>query len=108
MKIAIHQVRQLKKKEILRFIFLINNLFIAFLSTSWRQLVAWMLNIAICLVCLVKLFVYGEPIVDESEMHEYHDYKKKADQLMAEVRKQFHNIFSFSYTDMKITKDRKI
>lgn len=62
-------------------------LFLAFLSTSWRQLVAWMLNLAICLVCLVKLFVYGEPIVPESEMHEYYVYKKKADQLMAEVRK---------------------
>jgi len=45
-----------------------------------------MLNLAICLVCLVKLFVYGEPIVAESEMHEYYVYKKKADQLMAEVR----------------------
>ena len=59
--------------------------FLAFLSTSWRQLVAWMLNLAICLVCLVKLFVYGEPIVEESEMHDYYAYKKKADQLMAEV-----------------------
>ncbi|CAF3301520.1 unnamed protein product [Rotaria socialis] len=57
-----------------------------FLSTSWRQLVAWMLNLAICLVCLVKLFVYGEPIVPESEMHEYYIHKKKADQLMAENR----------------------
>ncbi|CAF0850328.1 unnamed protein product [Rotaria sp. Silwood1] len=57
-----------------------------FLSTSWRQLVAWMLNFAICLVCLVKLFVYGEPIVPESEMHEYYVCKKKADQLMAENR----------------------
>ncbi|CAF0788477.1 unnamed protein product [Adineta ricciae] len=55
-----------------------------FLSTYWRQLVAWMLNLGICLVCLVKLFVYGEPIVPESEMHEYYVYKKKADQLMAE------------------------
>ncbi|CAF3994386.1 unnamed protein product, partial [Adineta steineri] len=55
-----------------------------FLSTSWRQLVAWTLNLGICLVCLVKLFVYGEPIVPESEMHEYYVYKKKADQLMAE------------------------
>ncbi|CAF5096670.1 unnamed protein product, partial [Rotaria magnacalcarata] len=55
-----------------------------FLSTSWRQLVAWMLNLAICLVCLVKLFVYGEPIVPESEMHEYYIHKKKADQLMTE------------------------
>ncbi|UJR23410.1 hypothetical protein I4U23_026417 [Adineta vaga] len=55
-----------------------------FLSTSWRQLVAWMLNFGICLVCLVKLFVYGEPIVPESEMHEYYVYKKKADQLLAE------------------------
>lgn len=63
-----------------------NKLFsLAFLSTSWRQLVAWMLNLAICLVCLVKLFVYGEPIVEESEMHDYYAYKKKADQLMAEV-----------------------
>jgi hypothetical protein len=49
-----------------------------------------MLNFAICLVCLVKLFVYGEPIVAESEMHEYYVYKKKADQLMAEVWKVFH------------------
>ncbi|CAF5085778.1 unnamed protein product, partial [Rotaria magnacalcarata] len=57
-----------------------------FLSTSWRQLVAWMLNLAICLVCLVKLFVYGEPIVPESEMHEYYIHKKKADQLMTENR----------------------
>ena len=61
---------------------------IAFLSTSWRQLVAWMLNVAVCLVCLVKLFVYGEPIVPESEMQEYYIYKKKADLLMAEVCKQ--------------------
>jgi hypothetical protein len=67
------------------FVYVINYLFIAFLSTSWRQLVAWMLNLGICLVCLVKLFVYGEPIVPESEMHEYYIYKKKADQLMAEV-----------------------
>jgi hypothetical protein len=52
--------------------------------------VAWMLNFAICLVCLVKLFVYGEPIVAESEMHEYYVYKKKADQFMAEVWKVFH------------------
>ena len=59
---------------------------LAFLSTSWRQLVAWMLNIAICLFCLIKLFVYGEPIVSEVEMQEYYAYKKKADQLMAEVR----------------------
>ncbi|CAF2414532.1 unnamed protein product [Rotaria sp. Silwood2] len=57
-----------------------------FLSTSWRQLVAWMLNLAICLVCLVKLFVYGEPIVAESEMNEYYVNKKKADQLMTENR----------------------
>lgn len=47
-----------------------------------------MLNLAICLVCLIKLFVYGEPIVDESEMHEYYVFKKKADQLMAEVCKE--------------------
>ena len=60
--------------------------FVAFLSTSWRQLVAWMLNIAICLFCLIKLFVYGEPIVSEAEMQEYYAYKKKADQLVAEVR----------------------
>lgn len=60
----------------------------AFLSTSWRQLVAWMLNFAICLVCLVKLFVYGEPIVSEFEMQEYEVLKKKADQLMSEVRRK--------------------
>lgn len=62
-----------------------NSFVLALLSTSWRQLVAWMLNFAICLVCLVKLFVYGEPIVEESAMDEYYVYKKKADQLMAEV-----------------------
>lgn len=50
-----------------------------------------MLNLAICLVCLVKLFVYGEPIVSESEMQEYYVYKKKADQLMAEVCAEFNN-----------------
>jgi hypothetical protein len=83
MKISIHQVRSKKFQFELNFLFLFIK--IAFLSTSWRQLVAWMLNCAICLVCLVKLFVYGEPIVDESEMHEYYVYKKKADQLMAEV-----------------------
>lgn len=55
-----------------------------FLSTSWRQLVAWMLNLAICLVCLVKLFVYGEPILSEVEMQKYSIEKKKADQLMSE------------------------
>lgn len=47
-----------------------------------------MLNLGICLVCLVKLFVYGEPIVAESEMQEYYVYKKKADQLMDEVCKE--------------------
>ena len=66
--------------------------FSAFLSTSWRQLVAWMLNFAICLVCLVKLFVYGEPIISDSEMHEYYIYKKKADQLMIEVYQCFSSI----------------
>ncbi len=79
------------------------------MSTSWRQLVAWMLNFAICLVCLVKLFVYGEPIVAESEMHEYYVYKKKADQLMAEVWKEFHYIYlHFCYTNIKIKNNRKM
>ena len=45
-----------------------------------------MLNLAICLVCLVKLFVYGEPIISESEMQKYSIEKKKADQLMSEVK----------------------
>ncbi|CAF3325592.1 unnamed protein product [Rotaria socialis] len=53
-----------------------------FLNISWKQLVTWMLNIAICLVCLVKIFVHGEPIVHESDMDEYYTYKKKADALM--------------------------
>jgi hypothetical protein len=47
-----------------------------------------MLNIAICLACLVKIFVHGESIVDESEMDEYYSYKKKADQFMNEVDKK--------------------
>ncbi|CAF2873847.1 unnamed protein product [Rotaria sp. Silwood2] len=55
-----------------------------FLSISWKQLIAWMLNIAICLVCLVKIFVHGEPIVHELDMNEYYAYKKKADALMDE------------------------
>ncbi|CAF4026721.1 unnamed protein product [Rotaria sordida] len=55
-----------------------------FLSISWKQLIAWMLNIAICLVCLVKIFVHGEPIVHELDMDEYYTYKKKADALMDE------------------------
>jgi hypothetical protein len=55
-------------------------------SISWKKLlIAWMLNIAICLVCLVKLFVHGEPVVYESDMDNYYIYKKKADQLMNEV-----------------------
>ena len=72
---------------VLRFTFDFFVLFysIGFLSTSWRQLVAWMLNLAICLVCLIKLFVYGEPIIDDNDMQEYYLYKKKADQLMSEV-----------------------
>lgn len=45
-----------------------------------------MLNMAICFVCLVKLFVNGDPIVHESAMDEFHLLKKKADQLMHEVR----------------------
>lgn len=65
-----------------------------FLSTSWRQLVAWMLNLAICLVCLVKLFVYGEPILSEVEMQKYSIEKKKADQLMSEVSFSFVSKFN--------------
>ncbi|CAF4710407.1 unnamed protein product [Rotaria sp. Silwood1] len=55
-----------------------------FLSISWKHLIAWMLNIAICLVCLVKIFVHGEPIVHELDMDEYYVYKKKADALINE------------------------
>ncbi len=57
-------------------------------TISSKELIAWMLNIAICLACLVKIFVHGESIVDESEMDEYYSYKKKADQFMNEVDKK--------------------
>ena len=71
-----------------------------FLSASWRQLVAWMLNMAICLVCLVKLFVYGEPIVSDVEMQEYDVYKKKADQMMAEVGGEKFHHFEMKKTNL--------
>ncbi len=61
------------------------NFHLVFFSITWKQFIVWMLNIAMCLVCLVKLLVHGEPIVHQSEMDEYYVCKKKADQLMSEV-----------------------
>ena len=62
-----------------------NAFFLVFLSLSWKNVIGWMLNMAICFVCLVKLFVHGDPIVHELTMDEFHLLKKKADQLMNEV-----------------------
>jgi hypothetical protein len=53
--------------------------------SSWKQIIAWILNISICLVCFVKFFIHGESIIYQSEMDEYYSYKKKADQYINEV-----------------------
>ena len=62
-------------------------LFTVYLRVSCQQVIGWMLNLAICLVCLVKIFVHGDPIVYESDMDEYYAYRKKADRSMKEVRR---------------------
>ena len=61
-----------------------------YLGLSCKQVIGWMLNLAICLVCLVKIFVHGDPIVHESDMEEYYAYRKKADCLMEEVRRRIY------------------
>lgn len=52
---------------------------------TWKQVIVWLLNTSICLVCLIKLFIYEEPILHESDIDEYYSYKKLADQYMNEV-----------------------
>jgi len=56
-----------------------------FLNISLKQFIAWILNITLYLVCFIKLFVYGESFVHQSEMDQYYSYKKKADQFINEV-----------------------
>lgn len=57
-----------------------------FLFTS-KQLINSMLNVAICFVCLIKLFVYGDPIVEQLQIDENISLKKKGEEFL--MKKQF-------------------
>lgn len=60
-------------------------------TTFWfftsKQLINSMLNVAICFVCLIKLFVYGDPIVEQMQINENISLKNKGEEFL--MKKQF-------------------
>lgn len=56
-------------------------------SLSIPSLMLWFLNIFIMAFCLVKMFVYGDPILPEKskEMQKYWNHRNQADTLLRKV-----------------------
>lgn len=57
-----------------------------YLYLSSKQIIGWMMNIALCLICLVKIFVHGDTVLQQSDIDEYYSLKKKADQCIHQNR----------------------
>lgn len=57
-------------------------------SISIPSVMLWLLNFCIIAFCLVKMFVYGDPILPEKskEMQKYWSHRKQADALMRKVK----------------------
>lgn len=57
-------------------------------SFSWPSLMLWFLNIFIFGFCLVKMFVYGDPIIPSKskEAQKFWTYRRQADYLLSKVR----------------------
>lgn len=86
---------QLHSNDLNNFIHVINNVSFSLLAMgnffSWQHistsLIIWTLNVMVLFGCLVKLLVYGDPVLQsESKANqEYWKHKKKADTEFSKV-----------------------
>lgn len=68
-------------------------------SFSPSAFLLWLINIFIFVFCLVKMFVYGDPIIPSKskEAQKYWTHRRQADLLLAKVRNNLYNFFLLQY-----------